>query len=187
MRQLQKKNCISNELSKILAIFFFFFLMSLNIFYLRLTFSLWPQTCASPQCIHNIISQTVIITNRMRNDAPSSVLDTREHVTWHQAGSGAAENHASCDKILHLMEDSLLCFQVLEHTLLFTEIHRGQEQIMVYNSSIGTILNVLKCNLQQHLLHTRTKKQQEQNTRAEKMNDSGMGGKNMTWIIIKGP
>ncbi len=33
---------------------------------------------------------------------------------------------------------------------------------------------------QQHLLHTSTKKEQEQNTRAEKMNDSGMGGKNMT-------
>lgn len=57
----------------------------------------------------------------MRNDAPSSVLDMREHVAWHQAGSGAAENHAFCDKILHLMEDSLLCFQVLKHTLLFTE------------------------------------------------------------------
>ncbi len=119
LRQLQKKNCISNELSKIQAIFFFF--LSFFFFYLRLAFSLWPQTCASPQCIHNIISQTVIITNRMRNDAPSSDLDTRKHVTWHQAGSGAAENHASCDKILHLMEDSLFCFQVLKHTLLFTE------------------------------------------------------------------
>ncbi len=73
----------------------------------------------------------------MRNDAPSSVLDTREHVAWHQAGSGAAENHAFCDQILHLMEDSLLCFQVLKHTLLFTEKHRGQEQIMVNNIAKG--------------------------------------------------
>ncbi len=100
---------------------FFFFFDVFKYFLLEARLFIVASNLCIPQCIHNIISQTVIITNRMRNDAPSSVLDTREHVTWHQAGSGAAENHASCDKILHLMEDSLLCFQVLEHTLLFTE------------------------------------------------------------------
>jgi len=38
-----------------------------------------------------------IKTNRVRYDTSSSVLDTREHIAWHQAGSGAAENHAFWD------------------------------------------------------------------------------------------
>lgn len=66
-------------------------------------------------------SQNAVITNRMRYNTSSLVLDPRKHVAWHQAGSGATENHVFCDKILHLLKDCLLGFQILKHTLLLKE------------------------------------------------------------------
>lgn len=63
-----------------------------------------------------------LLTDRMRDNASTPVLDFGEDVAWYQTGSGAAQDDLFPYQTFYVPEDVLLDFKVLEHTLLQTTI-----------------------------------------------------------------
>lgn len=58
------------------------------------------------------------LTDRMRDEAATPVLDFGEDFVRYQTGSGAAQDDVFLHEALYVPEDVLLDLKLLEHTLL---------------------------------------------------------------------